>query len=46
MTVFSVGYMLRPKKYFNKTLLYEVEDTVKHDRVLCEVHAEVEEIFE
>jgi len=45
MTVFSVGYMLRPKKYFNKTLLYEVEDTVKHDRVLCGVHAEAEEIF-
>jgi hypothetical protein len=46
MTVSSVGYMLRPKKYLNKAVLHEVEDTVKHDRFLCEVHAEVEEIFE
>jgi hypothetical protein len=44
--VFSVRYMLRPKKEFNTTVLYEVraevEDTVEHNCVLCEVHAEAE----
>jgi len=50
MTVFSVRYMLRSKKYLNKTLLYEVraevEDTVEHDRVLCGVHAETKDTEE
>ena len=50
MTVFSVRYMLRPKKQLSKTVLFEVrakvEETVKHDRVLCVVHAEAEEIVE
>jgi hypothetical protein len=49
-TVFSVRYRLRPKKYLNKTLLYEVcaevEDTVEHDRVLCRVHAETKDTEE
>ena len=50
MTVFSLRYMLRSKKQLRKTAVYEVsadvEDTVEHDCVLSEVHAEVEETVE
>ena len=48
--MFSVRYMLRSKKQLSKTVLYEacaeVEDTVEHDCVLCEVHAEAEDTDE
>jgi len=41
---------MRSKKELSKTVFYEVraevEDTVEHGCVLCEVHAEVEEGIE
>jgi hypothetical protein len=50
ITVFSVRYMLRPNKEFNKTVLYEVrpevEDTVEHNCFLLEFYAEAEETDE
>jgi len=48
VTLTNVRYMLRSN--LSKTVLYEVraevEDTVEHDCLLCEVHDEVEERVE